>query len=205
MFGIKTRLLKKKYRKQNCHNFTTIKNACDISRIRVGKGTYGIIDIKTYGGQNCNLLIGNYCSIANDTVFLLGGEHCYDKISTYPFKSKYLKEPESLNKGDIIIKDDVWIGYGSTILSGVKIGQGAVIGAKSVVAKDIPPYAIFCGNKIIKYRFSDNLIEKLLKIDFSQIDSDFIKDNIEFFYSEVNEKNVDKILMKINQKGSEEV
>lgn len=200
MFGIKTRLLKRKYRKQNCHNFTTIKNACDINKISVGKGTYGIIDIKTYGGQNCNLLIGNYCSIANDTVFLLGGEHCYDKISTYPFKSKYLKEPESLNKGDIIIKDDVWIGYGSTILSGVTIGQGAIIGAKSTVAKDIPPYAIFAGNKVIKYRFNENIIKELLKINFSKIDEEFIRKNINLLYEKINENNIKEIMTGFEKK-----
>lgn len=164
MFGIKTKILKIKYRKENKHNFTTIKNGCDISKISVGNGTYGEIDIKTYGGQNSNLKIGNFCSIANDTVFLLGGEHDYNKISTYPFKSKFFKEPESKNKGDIIISDDVWIGYGSTILSGVTIGQGAIIGAKSIVTKDVPPYAIWAGNMVVKYRFEENvrdIIEKL--------------------------------------------
>lgn len=199
MFGLKTKILRIKYRKQNSHNFTNIKNVCDIKKIEVGKGTYGIIDIKTYRGQNCNLKIGNYCSIADDTVFILGGEHCYNKISTYPFKSKFLKEPESQNKGNIIIGDDVWIGYGTTILSGVNIGQGAIIGAKSVVSKDVPPYAIFVNNKVIKYRFNENIIEKLLQVNFSKLEEQFIKDNIDLLYKEVNEYSIEEILKKLKE------
>ena len=200
MFRLKTRFIKLKYRKMNKHNFTKLKHYTNISRINVGKGTYGIIDVKTYSKKECKLSIGNYCSIANDVVFILGGEHNYKNISTYPFKAKYLNQSDYIDNGDIIIEDDVWIGYGTTILSGVRIGQGAVVGAKSVVAKDIPPYAIFCGNKIIKYRFPENLIDKLLKIDFSKIDIDFIKENIELLYSEVNEKIIDDILKKIYYK-----
>jgi serine acetyltransferase len=69
-------------------------------------------------------------------------------------------------KGDIIIGNDVWIGAKSTIMSGVKIGDGAVIGSGSVVAKDVPPYAIVVGNpaKVIKYRFDEQQIENLLEI-----------------------------------------
>lgn len=200
MFGIKTKILKIKYRNKNKHNFTTIKNVCDISKISVGNGTYGEIDIKTYGGQNSNLKIGNFCSIANNTVFLLGGEHDYNKISTYPFKSKFFKEPESKNKGDIIISDDVWIGYGSTILSGVAIGQGAIIGAKSIVTKDVPPYAIWAGNKVVKYRFEENVIKELLKIDFSKINPEFIKENIDILYENINEENVRDIIEKLKRK-----
>ena len=129
---------------------------------------------------------------------MLGGEHNYRNLSTYPFKAKFFNQPESENKGDIIVQDDVWIGYGVTILSGVTIGQGAVIGAKSVVAKDVPPYSIFCGNKVIKYRFSNDIIEQLLKIDFSKIDDDFIKNNSELLYSKVNEKTINEIINKLN-------
>ena len=198
MFGIKTRLAKIRYKKLNKHNFTNIKNYTDISRIKVGKGTYGTIDAKIYRKSNCNLFIGNYCSIADGVEFLLGGEHNYKNVSSYPFKAKFLNQPESEDKGNIIVQDDVWIGYGATILSGVTIGQGAVIGAKSVVAKDGPPYSIFCANKVIKYRFSNEIIEKLMKIDFSKINPDFIKNNLDLLYSEVNEKTIDEIINKLN-------
>lgn len=88
-------------------------------------------------------------------------------------------EQEALSKGDIIIDSDVCIGCDITILSGVHIGQRAIIGSCSVVAKDVPPYSIFVENKVIKYRFEDDVIKKLIKIDFSKIDMEFIKNNIE--------------------------
>lgn len=198
MFGIRTKLNGIKYRKMNKHNFTQLRKCTDVSRVKVGKGTYGYLDILTYGNMNSNLYIGNFCSIADKCVFLLGGEHKYNTLSTYPFKAKYTKEREAETKGDIIVGDDVWIGYGCTILSGVKIGQGAIIGAQSVVAKDIPPYAIYAGNKIIKYRFSDDVIKKLSKVDFSKLDEKKIKTNIEYFYKEIKEENVDEIIKKIN-------
>lgn len=201
MLGIRTKIRKIQYRKNNKHNYTEIKKYVDISNIQVGKGTYGIIDILVYSGKNSKLYIGNYCSIANECIFLLGGEHPYNRISVYPFKAKFLHKSESETKGDIIVEDDVWIGYGSTILSGVRIGQGAIIGAKSVVAKDVPPYAIYAGNKIIKYRFSETIIDKLKKIDFSKFDEKFIVENIENLYSEITEDNIDDILNKLMRIG----
>ena len=79
-------------------------------------------------------------------------------------------------KGDVTVGNDVWIGYGATILSGVTIGDGAVIGTHAVVTKDVPPYAIVAGNpgKIVKYRFSEEIINKFLEIkwwdwDYEQI------------------------------------
>lgn len=188
-----------KYRRKNKHNFTKLIPNTNISNIIVGKGTYGDIDVLTYRGENSKLYIGNYCSIAHGCVFILGGEHTYNRLSTYPFKAKYLCQEEAKNKGDIIIEDDVWVGMGTTILSGVRIGQGAIIGAKSVVAKNIPPYAIYAGNRIIKYRFSEYVIEQLMKIDFSKMDIKFIKENIENLYLEITDENVDQIVKNINE------
>lgn len=100
-----------------------------------------------------------------------------DSFSTFPFKVKFLNYKfEALTKGPIIVKDDVWIGFGSLVLSGVTIGQGAVIAAGSVVTKDVPPYAIVGGNPahVIRYRFSNEKIESLKQIDFSDIDEPWI-------------------------------
>lgn len=199
MFGIRTKFQRIKYRLNNQHNFTNIKRYVPISNIKVGKGTYGTIDVKLYGGTNSKLYIGNYCSIASECIFLLGGEHGYTTISTFPFKAKYMNQGEAKTKGDIVIEDDVWLGHGCTILSGAKIGQGAIIGARSVVSKDIPPYAIYAGNRIIKYRFSQEIIEKLLKIDFSKINEDVIKNKINILYEEITENNIDDILNSLNE------
>jgi serine acetyltransferase len=88
-------------------------------------------------------------------------------------------------KGDIVIENDVWIGAKSTIMSGVKIGNGAVIGATTTVTKDVPPYAIVVGNpgKIVKYRFTEKQIELLLKISWWDWNEDKIKKEFQNLWS----------------------
>ena len=115
-------------------------------------------------------------------------------ITTFPFKNWYCNDKgESISKGEIIIGDDVWIGWGATILSGVRIGQGAVVAAGAVVTTDVPPYAIVGGvpAKIIKYRFSDDIIEELKKIDYGKLDEKMIREHIGELYQKV--ENVEQI------------
>ncbi len=134
-----------------------------------GKHTYGEPKIKTYGNKPANLIIGNYCSIADNVTVYLDGEHEIGNVSTYPFFA-YFKEARELGgyktKGDVIIGHDVWIGSGVTILSGVHIGNGAVIGANSVVAHSIDRYSIVAGNpaNFLRSRFTDDIIYQLEKI-----------------------------------------
>lgn len=188
-----------KYRKINNNNFTTANNKFSINKVIVGKNSYGNLNIKEFGLPEEKLTIGAYCSIANDVTFLLSGEHTYKRVSTYPFKTMLLnKGQECICKGEIIVEDDVWIGYGSTILSGVTIGQGAIIGAGTVVAKDVPAYAIYVNGKIIKYRFNENLIKKLKTIDFSKLDLEKVTEYTQSLYAEVTEENVDKIINYLN-------
>ena len=91
---------------------------------------------------------------------------------------------EAISKGDIIVENDVWIGYRATILSGVNIGQGAIIAAGSVVTKDVPPYAIVGGvpAKVIKYRFPPEMIGELLKVDYSQLSEEMVREHIDELY-----------------------
>jgi len=136
---------------------------------RIGKGSYGNPNIHTWG-EGTHLSIGAYCSIADGVQIFLGGEHRTDWVTTYPFpvfwKAAMGIQGHPRSKGDVIIGNDVWIGTEATILSGVKIGDGAVIGAKSVVVKDVPAYAIVAGNpaRIIKMRFDDDTITRLLRV-----------------------------------------
>lgn len=142
----------------------------------VDEFTYGTPTIVNFCCAMCNLRIGKFCSIANNVTILLGGEHRPEWVSTYPFdvflKEYSHRESSTKNKGDIIIGNDVWIGYGTTILSGVTIGDGAVIGTNSLVTKDVPPYSIVGGDpaKIIRYRFDEDTIDKLLKIKWWNFD-----------------------------------
>jgi virginiamycin A acetyltransferase len=118
------------------------------------------------------LIIGRYCSIAADVRFLMnGGNHIIDGCSTYPFPifghGWEAAMPEAWPmKGDTVIGHDVWIGYGAMIMPGVRIGNGAIVAAGSVVTRDVPAYAIVGGNpaSIIRYRFEPDAIARLERI-----------------------------------------
>lgn len=184
----------------NQHNYTVSLNGFDIKKVKVGRYTYGGLRVETYGIGDEKLLIGDFCSIGPEVAFILSSEHPYKSVSTYPFKVKFLnQEKEAASKGDIIIKDDVWIGMRSIILSGVTIGQGAIIAAGSVVTKSVEPYSIVGGNpaKFIKYRFNQNIRTQMLNLDFSKLTEQKIKTLADRLYTEVTDLNVGEILNEI--------
>ena len=162
----------------------------------VGKYTYGHPTI-IKGSNAGNLIIGKYCSIADQVTILLGRNHRKDWITTYPFPAFGADWPEAMDipecensKGDVIIGNDVWIGLGATILSGVKIGDGAVIGARAVVSKDVAPYAIVVGNtaREIGKRFDEKTIEKLLKLKWWDWSEERIRADIRILCSPNTDK-----------------
>ena len=187
---IRISLYKIKWRKHNKHNGTYPITLFDENTVNVGNMTYGELYVLKYGKQG-KLSIGNFCSIAPQVAFILSADHYTNHISSFPFKVKMLGavELESISKGDIIVEDDGWIGFGATILSGVTIGQGAVIAAGSVVTKDVPPYAIVGGvpAKVIKYRFPEKMIKELLKIDYGKLTNEMIKKQVDDLYTELND------------------
>lgn len=135
----------------------------------IGEGTYGRPNI-TFYDAGATLKIGSYSSIGPGVTILLGGEHHLDWVTTYPF-SLLLDDARSLpgyphTKGDVVIGSDVWIGHEALVLSGVTIGDGAVIAARSVVTKDVEPYSIVAGNpsRHVRFRFPESTIQSLLKI-----------------------------------------
>lgn len=191
---IKWRLIDKKRNKEwraiNRHNFTSLNSFVPFQYVKVGMYTYGEISILKLN-ESSMLHIGNCCSIAPKVSFLLGAEHSVENISTFPFKVRVLKtvDHEATSKGNITIDDDVWIGYGATIMSGVHIGQGAVVAAGAVVTHDVPPYAIVGGvpAKVIKYRFEPKMIEELLKVDYSKLTEDMVREHIDELYEELKD------------------
>jgi acetyltransferase-like isoleucine patch superfamily enzyme len=138
--------------------------------LKIGDWTYGQPQIRSRrdGGT---LKIGKFCSFAPGVKIFLGREHRTDWITTYPFNA-FFKEVApyyseySRTKGDVIIGNDAWIATDAIILSGVEIGNGAVIGARSVVTKDVAPYSIVAGNpaKFIRFRFDEETINNLQEI-----------------------------------------
>ena len=178
------------WRSKNQHNYTNPKTRFDIECVEVGKYTYGDLKVLQYN-TNGLLKIGHFCSIAPEVTFVLNADHDVNNISTYPFKTRVLKTmgQEAVSKGDIIIDDDVWIGYKATILSGVHIGQGAVVGAGAVVTKDVPPYSVVGGvpAKVLRYRFAEEVIEELCKIDYSKLDINMIRNHENELYEKLND------------------
>lgn len=142
-----------------------------------------------YPINNDRLIIGKFCFIACGAHFIFNSaNHTMASLSTYPFPLFYeewgldRKDVATSwdNKGDIIIGNDVWIGYEAVILAGVTIGDGAIIGARAVVTKDIPPYTIVGGTpaKPIRKRFSDRTIKLLLELKWWNWSKEKIAKNI---------------------------
>ena len=136
------------------------------------------------------LIIGKFCSIACGAKFLFNSaNHTLNSLSTYPFPlffEEWELEPKNVteswdNKGDIVIGNDVWIGFEAVILAGVTIGDGAIIGTRAVVTKDVAPYTIVGGvpAKPIRKRFDDQTITTLLKMKWWDWPVEKIAQNIQ--------------------------
>lgn len=138
-------------------------------RVSIGTGTYGAPRIRWWG-EAANLSIGKFCSIAEGVEIYLGGNHRTDWVTTYPFPV-FPQWPEAkaipghpATRGDITIGNDVWLGAGCVILSGVTIGHGAVVGCRAVVTRDVPDYGIVAGNPatLVRMRFPPDQVEALV-------------------------------------------
>lgn len=140
--------------------------------LKLGNRTYGTIECR---GNGCDVIVGKYCSLAKGIIADCGWSHNTRFVSTYPFGVPIANLPSAPNlpnmpshtyiKGDINIGNDVYIGEDVVIMSGVRIFSGAVIGARSIITKDVAPYTIVVGNdRFIRQRFTDEQIEKLKTI-----------------------------------------
>ncbi|MDE6031398.1 MAG: CatB-related O-acetyltransferase [Oscillospiraceae bacterium] len=160
-------------------------NPCDFQKNNV---------LYHYPVNHDRLVMGKFCSIACGAKFIFtSANHSMKSLSTYPFPIFFEEWDLDVtnitdawdNKGDIIIGNDVWIGYEAVILSGVTIGDGAIIGARALVTKDIPPYTIVGGvpAKPIRRRFDNVTIAKLLELKWWDWSEKRIKANLEIIQS----------------------
>jgi virginiamycin A acetyltransferase len=187
-----------------------IKNTVDNPKITIGDYTYYDDPedsenfernvLYHYPFSKDRLIIGKFCAIARGVKFIMNGaNHKISGFSTYPFyifnngwEQAKPQENELPFKSDTIIGNDVWIGYESVIMPGAKIRDGAIIAAKSIVVSDVPAYTIVGGNpaKIIKQRFDDETIKKLLEIAWWNWDIQKITASIE----NIVNSDIDKLL-----------
>lgn len=155
-----------------------------------------------YPINNDKLIIGKFCSIACGAKFIFtSANHTKRSLSTYPFPlffEEWNLDRKNVtdswdNKGDIVIGNDVWIGFEAVIMQGVTIGDGAVIGTRAVVTKDVAPYTVVGGipAKPIKKRFSEETISRLEKLEWWNRDEKWISKNIEAIKS----GNIDSITL----------
>lgn len=179
-------------------------------------------------GPDDVIQVGKYCGLSIGAKILGGGEHFLNNVAAFPVnsihcfkenaKDMFTKGPavienllaglmenykkEVYTKGSTIIGNDVLIMYNALVLSGVKIGDGAIVGAGAVVTKDVPPYAIVAGNpaRIIKYRFSEEQIKALLRIRWWDWSDEEIKEFKEYFSGDV-ETFISKAFEKMKKEG----
>lgn len=197
----------KEWRSINAHNDTMVGDRVfPIKNVSVGKATYGMLQIQSlFEQEGEQLIIGNYVSIAPGVQFLLGVNHQINTFTTFPLYSRYINRSpvDALNKGPLVVEDEVWIGTDAILFSGVRVGKGAIISAGAIVTKDVPPYAIVGGTpaKLIKYRFSEDIIAELMSIHLKDMSKEWIIKNIDALYQEIKSvEDVERIkeLIKYN-------
>ena len=130
--------------------------------------------------------------------------HPIHRITTYPYRSHVLRSPgteKTRTNGEIVVEDDVWICYGATILSGVRIGRGSVISACSIITKDVPPYSVVINGEVKKYRFSEELRNRLVKVDLDKLKMLIDEEQIEkILDQDITEENIEDILIELEEK-----
>ena len=166
---------------------------------------YASVGDYSYIGSHCRLIhahVGKFCSIAGDYSQIGMGKHSLDYLSTsslFTVKkngtgSSWTEKQSYEEYEDIYIGNDVWIGSSVKVMPGVRIGDGAVIGAGAVVTKDVPPYAVVGGvpAKIIRYRFTEDQIKELLKLNWWNKPEEVLRNNIKLYQMAFDESILEK-------------
>lgn len=176
-----------------------IRNTVDNPQIQVGEYSYyddpedsegfarNVLYLFPFIGDR--LIIGRYCAIARGATFVMNGaNHRMSGFSTYPFNifgngwERSTPLPQELPyKGDTVVGNDVWIGYEAMLMPGVRVGDGAIVAARSVVASDVPAYAIVAGNpaRVVRMRYDEAQVQRLQRIAWWNWDADKVSRNLE--------------------------
>jgi len=168
---LRTVRLTRAERRARLLRFVDEQNLYTRERLTMGRCSYGDPVLATFPGDTACARIGSFTSIGPDVVLMDGGDHRLDWVSTYPFRARLelpgaYEDGHPRSRGDVEIGSDVWIGRGARVRSGITVGDGAVIGAYSVVTRDVRPYAVVAGNpaREVRRRFSDEQVEALQRI-----------------------------------------
>lgn len=153
------------------HSYWTYHRLIRSGVLTVGRHTYGLPEVEVYKGSESRVIIHSFCSISPRVLFIVGGIHRKEWVSLFPFRALW-KMPGAYSdgmpttKGDIVVGCDVWLGTEAMILSGVTVGHGSVVCARSVVTRNVPPFAIVAGvpARVIGYRFDEPTRARLLQV-----------------------------------------
>lgn len=176
------------------------------ARVTFGPHSYGRPRVMCYKGDEGTVAIGSFCSLADDIVMVVGGNHVLEWPSTYPFRARLslpgaYADGHPQTKGNITVGNDVWIGRAACLMSGVHVGHGAVVGASAVITKDVRPYAVVAGNPAqeLRRRFNDDQVQALLDIAWWDWPEQKIFDNVSY----LNHPDVDSFIRRFGDRGSQ--
>lgn len=173
-------------------DFASIKHHASVRNSKIGR--YSSIGRYT---KITHTDINAFCAISWDsTINAVQHPLSHLTVHAFPYISEYgCKDNREERYRKVTIMNDVWIGANSVILPGLKIGNGAVIAANTLVTRNVPDYAVVAGvpSKILRYRFRKEIIEKLLELQWWNLDFEAIKQNIEIFQNEFKFEDLDKL------------
>lgn len=162
----------------------------DAQQLQMGEHSYDAPQLLSFRPHDQQVRIGKYCSISKSAQILTGGYHHADWVSTYPFRIREglpgaFEDGQPYSRGPVVIGNDVWVGYGALIMSGVTIGNGAVVAARALVVRDVPPYAIVGGNPatVLTQRFPEDQVEALLRLKWWDWPHEKVLENVDLLCS----------------------
>jgi acetyltransferase-like isoleucine patch superfamily enzyme len=161
--------------------------------VSMGRWSYfdGVPTVHRYpGAPDERIEIGAFCSLAKDVAFVLSGNHDLQRVTSSPVRKLFGVEGydtsgEISGRGGVVLGNDVWVGRGALLLSGARVGDGAVIGARAVVSGEVPPYAVVVGNpaQVVKHRFPADTVDRLRASRWWELPDEVLRDAVDLLSS----------------------